>query len=85
MNMKVRKILTLIFDFTNYSFVIPAVSRIMVVLITTQFDAVSVAVHFHFTNYCQVTMTQRNFDSIFSRPVPGIGFDTVTVLAVRWA
>jgi hypothetical protein len=40
MNMKVRKILTLIFDFANYSFIIPAVSRIMVVLITTQFDAV---------------------------------------------
>ena len=85
MNMKVRKILTLIFDFTNYSFVIPAVSRIMVVLITTQFDAVSVAVHFHFTNYCEVTMTQRNFDSTFTQPVPGVGVDTIAILAVRRA
>jgi hypothetical protein len=83
MNMKVRKILTLIFDFANYSFIIPAVSRIMVVLITTQFDAVYVAVHFHFTNYCEVTMTQRNFDSTFTKPVPGVGLDTVSVLAVR--
>ncbi len=85
MNMKVRKILTLIFDFANYSFVIPAVPLIMVVFPSTQFDAVFVVVHFQFTQYCQVTMSQRNFDSIFSRPVPGIGFDTVTVLAVRRA
>jgi hypothetical protein len=84
MNMKVIKILTLIFNFTNYSFVIPAVPLIMVVFPSTQFDAVFVVVHFQFTQYCQVTMSQRNFDSIFTKPEPRLGVDAASILAVKY-
>jgi hypothetical protein len=57
----------------------------MVVNTIGQSDAVTLTIHFHFTHYCQVTMTQRNFDSTFTQPVPGVGVDTIAILAVRRA